>query len=160
MAIEAARERSVFFKAGLPELEVFAFETDAGEAAVGGEGNSAVFVVPGIFFVFAEDGELGAVDGAELVDGELELERGESVDFNEGPAALEVVAEGGGAVPFGGGLRPGGEARVGDRPGGGGGDLRPNFVPELSVMGGETVKAEGASGQQLAWTIRLQRYRQ
>ena len=43
-------------------------EADAGEALGGGEDDAAVGVVPGVGLVLAQDGELDAVDGQELVE--------------------------------------------------------------------------------------------
>src|SRR5512138_581318 len=91
----------------LPQLEILPFETDAGEAAVVRERDVALLVVPGVAFVVAEDRELGAVDGAEFLDCESQFKCRESVYFDEGPAAFEVVAQRHFARPFRFGFGPG-----------------------------------------------------
>ena len=83
-------------------LDGLAGEADAGEALGGGEDDAAVGVVPGVGFVLAHDGELDAVDGQELVEGEAEGHGGEDVDLDEGLAAGVVGAEGVLPSPFGG----------------------------------------------------------
>ena len=83
-------------------LDGLAGEADAGEALGGGEDDAAVGVVPGVGFVLAHDGELDAVDGQELVEGQAEGHGGEDVDLDEGLAAGVVGAEGVLPSPFGG----------------------------------------------------------
>ena len=83
-------------------LDGLAGEADAGEVLGGGEDDAAVGVVLGVGFVLAHDGELDAVDGQELVEGQAEGHGGEDVDLDEGLAAGVVGAEGVLPSPFGG----------------------------------------------------------
>ena len=135
-------------------LDGLAGEADAGEALGGGEDDAAVGVVPGVGFVLAHDGELDAVDGQELVEGQAEGHGGEDVDLDEGLAAGVVGAEGVLPSPFGGeggevvrqaGIfpDPGVGAECGDGGHGfrgigalvGGGDIAGRFVRDNRVSG-------------------------
>jgi hypothetical protein len=87
-------ERGAGAEVVLPELEGLAVEADADQALADGEGDAAVGVEPGVLLVLAEDGELGAVDRAQLGERQAQLERSESVDLDQGPATLEGVADG------------------------------------------------------------------
>ena len=73
-----------------------------GRPLEGSEDDTAVGIVPSVGFVLAHDGELGAVDGEELVEGQAEGHGGEDVDLDEGLAAGVVGAEGALPSPFGG----------------------------------------------------------
>ncbi len=67
-----------------------------------GEDDAAVAVVPGVGLVVAHDGELDAVHGLELFEGEAEGHGDEDVDLDEDGAAGEWGADGGVAGPGGG----------------------------------------------------------
>ena len=51
----------------------------ADKAAVDGEGNAAIGIIPGVCLVGLEDGELDAVDGLELVKGHAQSHSGEDI---------------------------------------------------------------------------------
>ena len=74
-------------------LDGLAGEADAGEALRGGEDDAAVGIVPSVGFVLTHDGELDAVDGEELVEGQAEGHGGKDVDLDEGLASGVVGAE-------------------------------------------------------------------
>lgn len=123
-------------------------QADIDQAFAGGEDNAAVLVVPGVGFVLAHDGELYTVDGEQLIQGEAEGLGDEDVDFQQGLAAGVVAAQGVVALPVGGQLT---EEVLGQRLGAGvvaigwqaplllleGGV--PATLPELAVVGGETI---------------------
>ena len=82
----------------LPRAGVFkglAADADAGEAAVVGEGDAALGVVPGIRLVLLEHRELDAVDGLELIQRHAQRHSREHIDLHEGLTALVVGTEGG-----------------------------------------------------------------
>lgn len=124
---------------GFDFFKLFAVEADAGEAAVGGEDDHSALVVVGFAFVHAQNGELDSVDGAEFFGGEVEGEGGQGVEFDEALAALVRSADGAVAVPFGGKVGPGAEAGVGFGEAVRGEGGVPAFLPEVGVVGGETV---------------------
>ena len=98
-----ARRRSAGWRAEVVAGVVpggLAGEADAGEALGSGEDDAAVGVVPGVGLVLAQDGELDAVDGQELVEGQAEGDGGEDVDLDEGLPAGAVGAEGVLPAPF------------------------------------------------------------
>ena len=107
-------------------LEGLAGEADAGEALRRGEDDAAVGIVPSVGFVLAHDGELDAVDGEELVEGQAEGHGGEDVDLDEGLATGVVGAESILPSPFGG---EGGEV-----------------VRQAGVLSGPGIGAEGVEG--------------
>jgi hypothetical protein len=94
LGVEVGGERGAGAEVVLPELEGLAVEADADQALADGEGDAAVGVEPGVLLVLAEDGELGAVDRAQLGERQAQLERSESVDLDQSPATLECVADG------------------------------------------------------------------
>lgn len=57
-------------------------EADAGEAFAGGEDDAAALVVVGVGLVLAHDGELDAVDGLQLLQGEAELAGDEHIQLD------------------------------------------------------------------------------
>lgn len=132
-------------------VAVFGFgvagEADAGEAFAVGEDDAAVLVIPGVGLVLAHDGELDAVDGLELFEGEAEFAGDEDVELDQRPAAGEVGAQGAIPPPLGRQLAP--KVRVKARivaiPALGAEALVPTFRPELGVVRGEAVEGEGAS---------------
>mgnify|MGYP001628069774 CR=1 FL=1 len=58
---------SAVVESGSPGLEGLAVMADAREAAISGEDDPAVSVVPGVLLVVAKDWELGTVDGTQFV---------------------------------------------------------------------------------------------
>ena len=74
---------------------------DAGESLGISEDDAAVGVVLAVGLVLAQDRELDAVDGQELVEGQAEGDGGEDVDLDEGLPAGVVGAEGVFPPPFG-----------------------------------------------------------
>lgn len=84
-----------------------AVKAHTGEAAVVGEDDAAVGVVPGVGLVLLEDGELDAVDGLQLVQGHAQGHGCEHVDLHQRLAAFVVSAQGGIPSP---GRGQGGEA--------------------------------------------------
>ena len=107
-------------------LDGLAGEADAGEALGWGEDDAAVGIVPSVGFVLAHDGELDAVDGEELVEGQTEGHGGEDVDLDEGLTAGVVGTESVLPPPFRG---KGGEV-----------------VRQAGVLLGPGVGAEGGEG--------------
>ena len=86
----------------LPRTGVFkglATDADAGEAAVVGEGDAAVGVVPGGRLVLLEHRELDAVDGLKLIQRHAQRHGREHIDLHEGLTAFEVGAERGSPRP-------------------------------------------------------------
>ena len=92
------------FDAVFPFLAV---KAHTGEAAVVGEHDAAVGVVPGVGLVLLEHRELDAVDGFQLIQGHAQGHGGEHVNLHQRLAAFVVGAQGG--VP-GPGVGQGGEA--------------------------------------------------
>ena len=84
-----------------------AVKAHAGEAAVVGEDDAAVCVVPGVGLVLLEDWELDAVDGFQLIQRHAQGHGGEHVDLYQRLAAFVVRAQRGVPGPGGG---QGGEA--------------------------------------------------
>lgn len=122
-------------------------EADAGEAFAVGEDDAAVLVIPGVGLVLAHDGELDAVDGLELFEGEAEFAGDEDVELDQRPAAGEVAAQGAIPPPLGRQLpeKVRVEARIVAIPALGAEALVPTFRPELGVVRGEAVEGEGAA---------------
>ena len=114
---------------------------DAGEAFAVGEDDAAVLVIPGVGLVLAHDGELDAVDGLELFEGEAEFAGDEDVELDQRPAAGEVGAQGAIPLPLGGEFaeKVRVEARIVAIPALGAEVLVPTFRPELGVVCGEAV---------------------
>lgn len=79
-----------------------AVKAHAGEAAVVGEDDAAVCVVPGVGLVLLEHGELDAVDGFQLIQRHTQGHGGEHVDLHQCLAAFVVGAQGGVPCPGGG----------------------------------------------------------
>ena len=121
-------------------------ETDAGEAFAGGEDDAALLVIPSVGFVLAHNGELHPVDGLQFFEGEFEFAGDEDVEFDQGPAAGEVAAEGTIAGPLGSEVFPKirVQARVVTEPVLGCEVAFPALFPKVSVVGGEAVESECA----------------
>ena len=77
-----------------------AVKAHAGEAAVVGEDDAAVCVVPGVGLVLLEDGELDAVDGFQLIQRHTQGHGGEHIDLHQCLAAFVVGTQGGVPGPF------------------------------------------------------------
>jgi hypothetical protein len=63
-------------------LPLLAVEANAGEAFVDGEYDLAALVVEGFALVLLEHGKLDAIDDEELVEVEVQGERGKGVEFD------------------------------------------------------------------------------
>lgn len=77
-----------------------AVKAHAGEAAVVGEDDAAVCVVPGVGLVLLEHGELDAVDGFQLIQRHTQGHGGKHIDLHQRLAAFVVGAQGGVPGPF------------------------------------------------------------
>lgn len=97
--------------------------------------------------VAVEDGELGAVDGAQLVGGDAQHEGDEGVDLDECLTAVEVAAQQGARPPVGPHVAEPHRAVRRQRPRVGGEGRVPAGRPQIGIGIGDAVQAEGAQEQ-------------
>ena len=121
-----------------------AVEAHAGEAAVSGEDDAAIGVVPGVGLVLLEHRELDAVDGFQLIQGHAQGHGGKHVDLHQRLAAFVVGAQGGVPGPGGGQSGEASWAETGIL-------LRPAIIverfvkavmPKIRIIASETIKKE------------------
>lgn len=115
-------------------------ELDGDEATVG---VVEVFAV----VVAVEDGELGAVDGAQLVGGDAQHEGHEGVDLDEGLTAVEVAAQQRTRPPLGPHVAEPHRAASRQRPRVGGEERVPASRPQISISPGDAIQTKRAQNQ-------------